>query len=387
MPTRVVLRERPPEPSTAGRRIGMRSSFSIKNFTRENERQEQVPPPRPASDIGSSPRLLGYLFTWIASGVMLVTVLQFFGNGDTTTTRRQRHLETQARGNSTDPTDGNDDLVDTPFDASVLRWKLYGALAVSIFGITFYLLVMVAHLDTVLFPKLWKSVFQDGSRHERNLLYFLILFWSAALHICTSTFSVGYVQANVYFTCWICFFATCFNLDVWRASANLPTIGSQKPRRETTRNWAWTCIFSLTTTLALADVYSNRDKLVFYVKGEVFNPPRTEWIRGMSLTFGTCMLSAAVILANATLDFSYQITVCSTELFILDWKFCEGFVIFGILGIWGWMTDRYTGVSGALNGPGNAYFGVWCTFFSAVFTLGSWMKELGVVDMDDSNEE
>jgi hypothetical protein len=324
---------------------------------------------------------------------MLVSVLQFFGKEDTTTTPPlggRRYLdETQViTGNSTnDPTDGNDDLVDTPFDASVFRWKLYGALAVSIFGITFYLLVMLAHLDTVLFPKFWKSVFQDGSRRERNLLYFLTVFWSAALHICTSTFSVGYVQANVYFTCWICFFATCFNLEIWRASADLPTIGSHKPRRETTRNWAWTSIFSLTTALALADVYSNREKLVFYVNGEAFIPPRDEWIRAMSLTIGTCILSAAVILANAKLDFSYQIKVCSTELFMLDWKFFEGFVILGILGIWGWMTDRYTGASGALNGPGNAYFGIWSTFFSAVFTLGTWMKELGVVDLDDSNEE
>ena len=401
MPTRVVWRERSAEISTSGRRIGGNapSTFSIKSFTRKESQQneeDQVPQqPRTASDISSSPRLSGYFFTWIACGVMLASVLQFFQNENRVRLfqssdkgyRAADNTQVQLNGSRTDSGEGNDDFVKTPFDSSVLRWKLYGALTVSIVGIIVYLLIMLAHLDTLLFPKLWKSNFKDGSHSERNLLYLLLVFWAAALHICTSSFSVGYVQPNVYFTCWFCFVTNCMTINVWRVSANVPTIGSQKTSRKTTHNWRWTCIFTLATALALLDVYSNRTHFTFYKHGELYKPPTRAWIRGLILTFGTFLLSAAVILANSTLDFSYKLMRCFLwDPITIDWKVFEGIILMGILGLWGWMTIVFTGVSGAVNGPGNVYFGIWCTFFSTIFTLGTWVKELGLVDLHENEE-
>jgi len=391
MPTRVVLRERPSVLSTSRRRIGgnFRSSLSIKSFTRDERLtvEENLPQqPRPVSDIRSSPRLAGYLFTCIASGVMLASVLQFFENKNTSTpTVRNRQLEiviAQSGGNSTE-TGVNDDFVNTPFNAVVQGWKLYGALTVSIFGVAAYLLIILAHMDTVIYPKLWKSFFKDGSIKERNLLCWLILFWAAALHICTSIYSVGYVQANVYFTCWICFLTACFNLNVWRAAANLPKLGSVRTKRETTRNWLWTCIFALATSLALSDVYVNRSHLNFVVKGVAYVPPKSEWIRGLCLTFGVFTVSALIILVNEKLDLSYQCKLRSLENIIFNWKGCEGVILLSVIVVWGWLTAVYTGVSGAVHGPGNVYFGLWCTFFSSFITLGTWLKELGVVDLNN----
>jgi Na+(H+)/acetate symporter ActP len=84
----------------------------------------------------------------------------------------------------------------------VYLWKLRGGFGMSAIGIAIYLLIIVAHFDTVCFPNVWASFFQDGSIKERNLILFLILFWIGTLYLCTSALSVGNVQANVYFVSW-----------------------------------------------------------------------------------------------------------------------------------------------------------------------------------------
>ena len=92
-------------------------------------------------------------------------------------------------------------------------------------------------------------------------------------------------------------------------------------------------------------------------------------------------------MVNSTLNFSYEIMPWFLwDPITLDWKVFEGIIPAGILGLWGWMTIVFTGVSGAVNGPGNVYFGVWYTFFSTIFTFGTWVKELGLVDLDENEE-
>jgi len=85
----------------------------------------------------------------------------------------------------------------------VYRWKLWGAIYVASIGVGMNLLILLVHFDTVMLPKLWVCIFRDGSLAERNLILFMILFWAAAVHTCTSSLSVGELQANVYFTAWI----------------------------------------------------------------------------------------------------------------------------------------------------------------------------------------
>jgi hypothetical protein len=95
----------------------------------------------------------------------------------------------------------------------VHRWKLVGAIYVGFVGVISSFLILLAHFDTFCLPRTWMLLFRDGSRGERNLLILLLLFWAAGLHVCTSSLSVGEVQANVYFTTWIgacCFLCTYF---------------------------------------------------------------------------------------------------------------------------------------------------------------------------------
>jgi NADH:ubiquinone oxidoreductase subunit 6 (subunit J) len=85
----------------------------------------------------------------------------------------------------------------------VHKWKLLGAIYVGAVGVISSFLILLAHFDTFCLPRTWMHIFRDGSRGERNLILVLLLFWAGGLHVCTSSLSVGEVQANVYFTTWI----------------------------------------------------------------------------------------------------------------------------------------------------------------------------------------
>ena len=85
----------------------------------------------------------------------------------------------------------------------IYQWKLWASIYGSSALIGLCILIMVVHYDTVCLPKLWIAIFRDGSLAERNLTLLLSVSWAAGVHVCTSSLSVGEVQANVYFTSWI----------------------------------------------------------------------------------------------------------------------------------------------------------------------------------------
>lgn len=76
----------------------------------------------------------------------------------------------------------------------VHRWKLWGAMYAGSIGVGLSLLIILAHFDTIFLPRLWMHVFKDGSWIEQYLILLLMAFWAAALHICTSSLSIGEVR-------------------------------------------------------------------------------------------------------------------------------------------------------------------------------------------------
>jgi hypothetical protein len=70
-------------------------------------------------------------------------------------------------------------------------WKEVGAICFGGVGMTLSFLILACHFDTVMAPKLWATVFIDGSQYERILLRILLVIWSGGVYICTSSFSVG----------------------------------------------------------------------------------------------------------------------------------------------------------------------------------------------------
>lgn len=176
-----------PSPVRSRRNHSSFRSSILRDFTAsERDEEEAVAATRLSTDdLRASPRILGYLLCMMAGAVMLVSVLQFY---------REREIDLA-------------NIDSSKFFVSsgglVYRWKLWWTIYVAATGTGLSLLIVLVHFDTVLFPKLWKGIFQDGSMAERNLIFFLIVFWSIAVYICTSPLSVGESQANTFFTAWI----------------------------------------------------------------------------------------------------------------------------------------------------------------------------------------
>lgn len=336
------------------------------------------------TDIRASPRLVGYLFALVASTVMLVSVAKFYQTRNVVGgVNSNHHYNVGNNTNTRTPTTAQEQVHHihprvflSGFDQTVYRWKFWGSVIVAATGVGVNLLIMLVHFDTIFFPRLWFHIFRDGSRGEGTLLIMLLVFWAAGLHTCTSSLSVGTSQANVYFTSWIGFGATCLNLGVWRTSAKLASLAEQlvHHERETTYNWAWTLLFVTIAAGAATDLYYNRDYLVFRQNGMIVQVSRVDWTRALAIPWALVGVSAMALVLNHYLPESAYIP-CGSYRLVIGWRQIEGFVILGFMGVFFWIILEYTGVNGVVTGLNNAYFGIWGSFFNSVFTFGTWLRE------------
>jgi hypothetical protein len=263
----------------------------------------------------------------------------------------------------------------------ILWWKVWGAVAVSACGCLVYLLIILAHFDTVCLPNLWVRVFRDGSLAERNLLLLLIVFWIAGLNINTGSLSAGEWQPNVFFTTWIAFCATVNNFAVWRESAGLRSwFDREAHARESTYNWLWTAFFSLVLAGSVSDVYYYRDEITLQSNGQKLNISQTTWIIILSLAWAFFGICCVAILLNCVQVEPYTLP-CHCRRHeqpvrcVLGWRHLEGLVLILAVGVTFYVVLVYTGVDTVVNGLSNAYIGMWGTFFSSVSTFGTWLKE------------
>lgn len=181
-----------------------------------------------SEDIRASPRLLGYCFQLLASIVMLISVSTFLSEEERENTEIW-DIFNRMIGDSKG-------LYYSYESRAVFAWKLFGCFAVSGLGTIITLAIILVHFDTICFPSYWLRTFRDGSNYEQVLLISLGIFWAFALHINTSSLSVGQSQANVFFTSWISFFSAIQNYGIWRISAGRASIFNMinEHHRETT---------------------------------------------------------------------------------------------------------------------------------------------------------
>ena len=319
-----------------------------------------------SSDIRASPRLIGYLSCGLASAVMLVSVIKFWtaddGQASILVFRRQLQQDAQS--------DGNDE-VEAVYGSTVLEPKLIGSIAVASAGLLFNLVILWMHLDTIVCPQIWRKAFCDGSIHERNLLILLTIYWIFGVYVCTSSFSVGEVQANVYFTAWICFFSIVVNYRTWRISAGKRTLLEYLANeRETAKNWVGTLICALVAAFSVCDLYAFRNNLKFVIDGREEKISAEQWIQVISLVWscvGACLAMLIMILFWVNPYYWCGIR--------FDGRFIEGFLLLSMIAVWFWGLLVFTEVNGPLNGPSNSYFSIWGAFFFAIATFGTWMKE------------
>lgn len=308
------------------------------------------------SDIQSSPSISYYLYSLLCSIVMLISIVQFFFKQDTAAVKYSE--EEHYIGNY-----------------GIYRWKLIGSFGMSTAGIVIYFLILLAHFDTLCMPNFFANFFSDGSKRERNLIYFLILFWIGVLYLCTSTLSVGSVQPNVYFTSWIGFAVNIVNYNVWRTCAGYETWQELlKGHRETTWNWTWTLFFAVVAACGASDAWANQDELSVYVVGQAALYKQDRRI-GLILSWTSVGISIVVLLGNHFFRQAYSMTCCNCCKVTLDWRQFEFLCLVFLLALFGYVLFVYTGTLGIFNAPSNTYFGIWGTFFSCIITLGTWIKE------------
>lgn len=319
-----------------------RSSFLREWSDRNDDREGEYDLAIGTDDIRASPRLLGYIFSMIAGAVMLISVVEFY-------------QETFQVPNDTIELE---DLYKYYYYAGgvVYRWKLWGAIYISTAGVILSFLTVLVHFDTVVAPNLWILLFRDGSLAERNWILFLSLFWAAAVHVCTSTLSVGESQPNVYFTTWIAFSASAMNYGIWRESSGLPLITDKvtmlhEGRRETTYHWMWTGIFSCIFAGAATNMYYNRSEINIRYQGDPISLRDKDWIIILGLMWGEVALCMTAIMLNEVFQNSWHLPCIikrskNRYRCVFGWRQLEGFVIIVETAVKFWVILEYAAADG-----------------------------------------
>ncbi len=336
------------------------------------------------TDIRASPRLIGYVYQLLASVVLLISVVKFYGLSEE---EKLFEIDTQILKENFARE------IYSSVAGPVYYWKLIGCAVVGSLGALFTLIITVAHFDTICFPRLWVVVFRDGSPWEQNIMRFMILFWACGLHVCTSSLSVGELQGNVFFTTWIASASSFLNYGVWRTSSGLSSLAEKVSihHRETTYNWLWLllciCIFAGAST----DIYFNRKELDLRFSPEGTDLSDQNWRIVLAMIWSFLGLGLICVLLNHYSTQSIDIRLFSNSRIILGWRHFEGIVVLFMVGVFFVLLMKYSGVDGVVNGSTNGYFSLWGAFFNSVFLLGTWLRENKnieyYIDDNDSRRE
>lgn len=160
----------------------------------------------------------------------------------------------------------------------------------------------------------------------------------------------------------------------WRICAGKKTLQDLLVNeRETAKNWIGTLLCSLIAALSVTDLYAFRNNLVFIIDGEQQALPVRDWY----ITLGIVWCSVGACIAMLIMIFYWKTPryPCGPSGCRFDGRFIEGVVLVTMIGVWFYGILEFTEVNGAVNKPSNAYFSIWGSFFFAIATFGTWLKE------------
>lgn len=171
------------------------------------------------------------------------------------------------------------------------------------------------------------------------------------------------------------FGSNVLNYNVWRTYAGYQAWEEMlQAHRETTYNWTFTLFFAIVASCGSSDSYANQNELSLYVAGAADLYEHDRWV-GMMLAWISVAICIVALLGNHYLTETYSMTCCRSFQMTLDWRQFEGACLVFLMALYGYVMFIYTGTLGVFNSPSNTYFGIWGTFFSAVVTFGTWVKE------------
>lgn len=314
------------------------SSLSFRRRTQDLVRRYDAMNNITARDISASNRLSGYLFVFTSYVVLLLSA-------SVSSVQDMDYIQ----------------------EHRLSEWKLQCAFWGSATFVGLSLVIIAVHFDTLFLHKFWRVVFQDGSLGELSLCGLLLLGSLFLVYVVTSRDGLGgflMTNSNAYFSSWLGFFACAHTLQTCWCKGGGGRGGRRRgpaeerqsleqwlrsTSRETNFYWVNLLFFSMITLLSVLDVF-------------LTGPYDIQWIMVISsiVVVGCCIL--ALLMNMACINF-------------VSWYKLEGLIIFALSGYWSWVVFTMTGVNGLVHGPSNAYFGVWGSFFFAISTFGSWLKE------------
>lgn len=266
MPTPIVIRDpnlhRRQDPNPTVRRLDANPLSSERSHVTTR-----------MGDISTSPRFLGYIFSFFSSAVTLASSVMFYvrgvypanisdlskvGTKSGINLTKSEVTELTARF---DQMTFSSKLFFTSGGIVTQDYQVYGSIAVSAMLTAITMFVLFAHLDSFCCPNYFRHFFRDGSLSERNLILALIIISTISLQICTSRFSIGEAQINVFFSAWTNFVSCALNFEVWRNSAGRhSTFQNVLFDREfpLKRYWFLLSVFTTITFLSMIDYFLSR---------------------------------------------------------------------------------------------------------------------------------
>ena len=335
-------------------RISYHKQPSITTNTNNNNEQHIS-----KTDISASSRLNGYICCFVANLVQVISIIQFKRVNGIRTGFYSTSLKEQSESNET--------------NYWVYPYKLYGSMILSTVLFITSLLVILVHFDTMACPDLWRKVFADGSKIERNLIWCWILLAMANEWFTNSLFGIGQYQSNVFFSCWIAFIAMVHNYDVWRVGAGYRSIYDiiSTHQQATLQSWCLIFFFSTITAASFSFIYlegKRNEDLMNAINSRIWGMNvaigENSWITAQIASWSTSLIAALSITINMRLR--------SNVLFQF-WRCVEGTVLFSMMVVWSGAASLYTSRGSYLSRPCNEYFGIWGTFLCCITGFCKWI--------------
>eukprot|EP00804_Cyclotella_cryptica_P023465 CCRYP_012122-RA/>CCRYP_012122-RA protein AED:0.03 eAED:0.03 QI:177/1/1/1/0/0.5/2/1171/389 len=331
-------------------------------------------------DLSTSPRLFGYVFSFLSSAVALTSSVMFYVRGvfpansstleESTIDRginiTKSELETlQERYNSMN---FSGKLFFSSGGVVTQDYQVYGSIVVSGLLTAITLFVLFAHLDSFCCPNKFRYFFRDGSLSERNLILVLIVISAISLHISTSRFSVGEAQTNVFFSTWTNFISCAVNFEVWRTGAGRHfsfqniIFDRDFPLK---RHWFFMSIFTSITFLSMVDYLMNNN--IISNKSD-WNCLKLSWQnKWLWMSLGLTVLSWGAFFMRRFVAVSKLVQQIAEMLIVSAQVAISGYVIVNLTG----------GRLDQISCPSNLYFSIWGSFFTGIWIFSSLLQTWG----------
>jgi len=256
-------------------------------------------------------------------------------------------------------------------------------MATSMATVVITSLIILCHFDfcTPLRKNVWPKAFGPSARVELVILLFLTIFWLINTWFNTTIRGPGgngKDQHNLYFSSWICTWASIWTLERWC------TCSGRASFERFIRSWPNRCpLWIVTFILSFFDFMFVLDTYRHWKEGSKYSPyvyklfsevDDTQWALLFFVTATTFLMSLSWALAEIFRENVKNVGNVKSDVEF----YVEGLMVHAIAIIWICTVCIVTMPGGAASLIGNLYFTTWSTLISVIATLiwfiSDWRK-------------